>query len=109
MRPLLQTPAHETGHLAELVCSNSLKSTRLDTASGLLKAEINALGGKLLGIAESCKVPAGHALAVDRARFALAVEAAITANPNIQVLRTEVRELPTEKSILPPGHSVRKP
>ena len=43
MRPLLQTPAHETGHLAELVCSNSLKSTRLDTASGLLKAEINAL------------------------------------------------------------------
>lgn len=103
MRPLLQTPAHETGHLAELVCSNSLKSTRLDTASGLLKAEINALGGKLLGIAESCKVPAGHALAVDRARFALAVEAAITANPNIQVLRTEVRELPTEKSILATG------
>lgn len=103
MRPLVQTPAHETGHLAELVCSNSLKSTRLDTASGLLKAEINALGGKLLHLAEQSSVPAGHALAVDRQQFSVAVEAAIMANPNIRVYRKEISELPSEPSILATG------
>lgn len=103
MRPLVQTPAHETGHLAELVCSNSLKSTRLDTASGLLKAEINALDGKLLHLAEQSSVPAGHALAVDRQQFSVAVEAAIMANPNIRVYRKEISELPSEPSILATG------
>lgn len=103
MRPLVQTPAHETGHLAELVCSNSLKSTRLDTASGLLKAEINALGGKLLHLAEQSSVPAGHALAVDRQQFSVAVEAAIMANPDIRVYRKEISELPSEPSILATG------
>lgn len=103
MRPLVQTPAHETGHLAELVCSNSLKSTRLDTASGLLKAEINALDGKLLHLAEQSSVPAGHALAVDRQQFSVAVEAAIMANPDIHVFRKEISELPSEPSILATG------
>lgn len=103
MRPGVQTPAHETGNLAELVCSNSLKSTRLDTASGLLKAEINTLGGKLLKIAESCSVPAGHALAVDRDRFAQKVEETISGNPRISLIREEVTELPDGPAILATG------
>lgn len=103
MRPQVQTPAHETGNLAELVCSNSLKSTRLDTASGLLKAEINTLDGKLLKIAESCSVPAGHALAVDRDRFAQKVEETISGNPRISLIREEVTELPDGPAILATG------
>lgn len=103
MRPELSTPAHSTALLAELVCSNSLKSTRLDTASGLLKAEINALGGHLLKLAESCTVPAGHALAVDRTLFSQKVEAAIAANSNITVIRQEVKEIPLTKAILATG------
>jgi methylenetetrahydrofolate--tRNA-(uracil-5-)-methyltransferase len=103
MRPEKQTPAHSTAYLAELVCSNSLKSTRFDTASGLLKAEINALGGSLLHIAESCKVPAGQALAVDRDLFAQKVEAAIAAEPNIEIVRQEICSLPEVKTILATG------
>jgi len=103
MRPEKQTPAHSTAYLAELVCSNSLKSTRLDTASGLLKAEISALGGQLLHIAESCKVPAGQALAVDRDLFAQKVEAAIGAEPNIELVRQEICTLPETKTILATG------
>lgn len=103
MRPQRNTPAHETAYLAELVCSNSLKSTRLDTASGLLKAEINALGGRLLKIAESCSVAAGHALAVDRALFAQRVEETIQNHSNIKVIRKEQVKLPTGKAILATG------
>ncbi len=103
MRPVVQPPAHETGTLAELVCSNSLKSTRLDTASGLLKAEINALGGKLLKLAESCSVPAGHALAVDRDSFAHKVEESIQNHPLISLHREEICELPETLSILATG------
>ncbi len=103
MRPEVQTPAHETAYLAELVCSNSLKSMRLDTASGLLKAEINALGGKLLKIAEKASVPAGHALAVDRISFSAKVEQAVVNNPLISVTRGEIKTLPTGKSILATG------
>jgi methylenetetrahydrofolate--tRNA-(uracil-5-)-methyltransferase len=103
MRPGTRTPAHESPYLAELVCSNSLKSTRLDTASGLLKAEINALDGHLLKIAESCSVPAGHALAVNRELFAKKVEAAITAQADITVIRKEISEIPMGKAILATG------
>ncbi|MDD2229415.1 MAG: methylenetetrahydrofolate--tRNA-(uracil(54)-C(5))-methyltransferase (FADH(2)-oxidizing) TrmFO [Candidatus Cloacimonetes bacterium] len=103
MRPETSTPAHETPYLAELVCSNSLKSTRLDTASGLLKAEINALGGHLLKIAETCSVPAGHALAVNRELFAQKVESTIADNSNIRVIRSEVTELPASTAILATG------
>lgn len=103
MRPEKQTEAHQTGHLAELVCSNSLKSTRLDTGSGLLKAEMQILSCKLLPIAHSCKVPAGHALAVDRALFAAKVTAEIDSNPQIQLIRREVTELPEGKVILATG------
>lgn len=103
MRPQKNTPAHETPYLAELVCSNSLKSTRTDTASGLLKAEINALGGNLLHIAESCSVAAGHALAVDRELFARKVEAAIAEYDNIKVIRQELSEIPDGLVILATG------
>ncbi|MDD4309377.1 MAG: methylenetetrahydrofolate--tRNA-(uracil(54)-C(5))-methyltransferase (FADH(2)-oxidizing) TrmFO [Candidatus Cloacimonetes bacterium] len=103
MRPYVQTPAHSTELLAELVCSNSLKSTRLDTASGLLKAEINALGGHLLKLAQSSAVPAGHALAVDRQLFSKKVEEAISQNPNIRVIRQELTELPSTTAILATG------
>jgi methylenetetrahydrofolate--tRNA-(uracil-5-)-methyltransferase len=103
MRPGVNTPAHETEYLAELVCSNSLKSKRLDTASGLLKAEINALGGHLLHLAEACAVPAGHALAVDRLLFSQKVEAEIAGHANIKVIREEIKELPAAMAILATG------
>ncbi len=103
MRPLQSTPAHSSEHLAELVCSNSLKSTRLDTASGLLKAEIEILGGQLLKLAERCRVPAGHALAVDRTLFSEAVEASLAQYPQISIIREEVKALPENLCILSTG------
>ena len=68
-KPKWFSPAHKSGGLAEIVCSNSLKSTSPTTAGGALKNELNKLGSTLLGIAEKCSVPAGSALAVDRDRF----------------------------------------
>ena len=103
MRPEKMTPAHSTGLAAELVCSNSLKSTRLDTPSGLLKEELRLLGSQLLPIAESCAVPAGHALAVDRGLFAETVTRLISEHPNIELVRTEISELPDEACILCTG------
>ncbi|HOX26400.1 MAG TPA: methylenetetrahydrofolate--tRNA-(uracil(54)-C(5))-methyltransferase (FADH(2)-oxidizing) TrmFO [Candidatus Krumholzibacteria bacterium] len=93
MRPTVPTPAHRSGCLAELVCSNSLKSADPATASGLLKEELDRLGCELLPIARACAVPAGAALAVDRERFAAAVEARIAAEPLITVRREEVGRL----------------
>jgi len=69
MRPLRATPAHQTGDFAELVCSNSLKSESENTAPWLLKEEMRQAGSLLLEIARETAVPAGHALAVDRAEF----------------------------------------
>jgi methylenetetrahydrofolate--tRNA-(uracil-5-)-methyltransferase len=103
MRPLRQTEAHETDLLAELVCSNSLKSTRLDTAAGLLKAEMQALGSILLPFADACAVPAGHALAVDRLSFAQAVTKAISDSPGITIHREELTEIPEGRCILATG------
>ncbi|MCB5262121.1 MAG: methylenetetrahydrofolate--tRNA-(uracil(54)-C(5))-methyltransferase (FADH(2)-oxidizing) TrmFO [Candidatus Cloacimonetes bacterium] len=103
MRPLKQTEAHQSGLLAELVCSNSLKSTRLDTASGLLKAELHILGCMLLPIAHDCSVPAGHALAVDRSLFASRITQEIEANPQIQLFRQEITKLPEGKVIVATG------
>ena len=73
MRPAVPTPAHHTDRLAELVCSNSFKSTDLTNAHGLLKAELRALGSLLLPCADAARVPGGTALAVDRDVFACAV------------------------------------
>jgi methylenetetrahydrofolate--tRNA-(uracil-5-)-methyltransferase len=93
MRPAARTPAHATADLAELVCSNSLKSDDPETASGLLKRELRAVGCRLLEIAAECRVSAGHALAVDRAEFSHAVTSRIESNPRIRLERREQRDL----------------
>jgi methylenetetrahydrofolate--tRNA-(uracil-5-)-methyltransferase len=93
MRPVRQTPAHQTQDFAELVCSNSLKSTSLNTAPWLLKEEMRRAGSLLLEIANECSVPAGHALAVDRGRFSAQVTEAITREPLIHIRREEVTRI----------------
>jgi methylenetetrahydrofolate--tRNA-(uracil-5-)-methyltransferase len=70
MRPAASTPAHRTDLLGELVCSNSFKSTEVENAHGLLKAELDELGCRLLEVARDARIPAGSALGVDRERFA---------------------------------------
>jgi methylenetetrahydrofolate--tRNA-(uracil-5-)-methyltransferase len=90
MRPLRSTPAHQTADFAELVCSNSLKSDSENTAPWLLKEEMRRAGSLLLQIARDCAVPAGHALAVDRIRFASHVTEAISREPRVKVRREEV-------------------
>ncbi len=100
MRPAVRTPAHATDRLAELVCSNSLKSESLEDASGLLKTEMRALGSLILECAEANRVPAGTALAVDRERFASAVTGAISGHPRIQVIRQEVAALPKDRPVV---------
>lgn len=94
MRPVRPSPAHRTAALAELVCSNSLKSTAPGTASSLLKDEMDVLGCRLLAAARKSAVPAGAALAVDRERFSAEVEALLGSDPLIEIRREEVAELP---------------
>src|SRR5271170_3102231 len=93
MRPVRSTAAHQTGDFAELVCSNSLKSDTENTAPWLLKEEMRRLGSLLMEIARECAVPAGHALAVDRATFAARVTEAISRQPLITVQREEVTRI----------------
>ena len=93
MRPVRQTPAHQTSQFAELVCSNSLKSDTENTAPWLLKEEMRRAGSLLLEIARQTAVPAGHALAVDRETFSEAVTAAIERKPPIRVIREEVTSI----------------
>ena len=93
MRPVRTTPAHQTADFAELVCSNSLKSNSPNTAPWLLKEEMRRAGSLLMKIAGECAVPAGHALAVDRAIFAARVTEAIAQEPLITVRREEVVEV----------------
>jgi methylenetetrahydrofolate--tRNA-(uracil-5-)-methyltransferase len=94
MRPVTRTAAHQTDQLAELVCSNSFKSTDLANAHGLLKAELRQLGSLLLPAADQARVPAGAALAVDRAVFSRLVHERLLAHPLVTVERGEVRTLP---------------
>lgn len=103
MRPNKQTEAHQTGDFAEVVCSNSLKSKLLTTASGLLKEEMRMLNCKLLSIAEECSVPAGSALAVDREKFAQKVTKIIQDHPNIKIHREEVISLDDDLTIVATG------
>ena len=103
MRPKVTTPAHETGNFAELVCSNSLKSSLISTASGLLKAEMAILGCKLLPLAAECAVPAGNALAIDRDKFAELVTAKIREHENITVINQEMKHLPEDLTIIATG------
>ena len=91
MRPVRTTPAHQTGDFAELVCSNSLKSESEYTAPWLLKEEMRRAGSLLLEIARQCSVPAGHALAVDRAAFAAKVTESVGNEPLITICREEVQ------------------
>ena len=94
MRPHRSTPAHKTGDLAELVCSNSLRSDDPCHAAGLLKREMEGFGSLIIAAAREAAVPAGSALAVDRVRFATAVTGRLTDHPRIELRREEVRELP---------------
>jgi methylenetetrahydrofolate--tRNA-(uracil-5-)-methyltransferase len=93
MRPVHHTPAHQTGWLAELVCSNSLKSAALDTAPGLLKEELRRLGSIVLRMADMARIPAGSALAVDREQFARSITEALLNHPSITVVREEIHDI----------------
>src|SRR6201987_1165413 len=90
MRPVRLTPAHQSADFAELVCSNSLKSDSVNTAPWLLKEEMRRGGSLLLEIARACSVPAGHALAVDRATFSAKVTEVVSREPLIPVRREEI-------------------
>jgi methylenetetrahydrofolate--tRNA-(uracil-5-)-methyltransferase len=94
MRPEKPTPVHRTSQLAELVCSNSFKSDLENSAQGLLKREMRALGSLLLECADKTRVPAGSALAVDRDLFSSLVSERIMADPLIEVVREEVSQIP---------------
>ena len=96
MRPVKQTPAHRTDKLAEIVCSNSLKSDEPGSASFLLKEELRRAGSLVMKAAEATRVPAGAALAVDRQLFAEFVTEQIEAHPRIQLLREEVTQIPAD-------------
>jgi len=93
MRPGVRTPAHRTDDLAELVCSNSLKSQEMTNAHGLLKAELRLLGSLILAAAEGTAIAGGKALVVDRGRFGAAVTSAVLGHPAIRVVRKEVTEI----------------
>ncbi len=103
MRPISTTPAHQTDLLAELVCSNSLKSLDLRTPGGILKAELTELGSLILRAAQETRVPAGSALAVDREQFARTITEAVTAHPLIEVVRRRQDELPVPPALLATG------
>ena len=103
MRPYTMTPAHRTGKLAELVCSNSLGSNLLDRAPGLLKEELRRLGSLILACADETAVPAGGALAVGREAFAELVTRRIEEHPRISIRREEVRTIPEGPTIIATG------
>ena len=103
MRPKKETGAHQSGDLAELICSNSLGSNLPDRASGLLKNEMRRMGSMLLEMAEKNSVPAGGALAVDREGFAQAVTKRLEAHPNITIIREEVRDVPDGPTVVASG------
>jgi len=96
MRPAVMTPAHTTDLLGELVCSNSLKSEQRGTAPWLIKEELRRMDSLLMRIADGTRVPAGHALAVDRDLFSRRITEEISSEPLISVIREEVRELPPD-------------
>ena len=99
-KPARFSPAHKSASFAELVCSNSLKAERPDSASGLLKLEMRTLGSRLLDAAECARVAAGGALAVDRDKFSAAVTALVEAEPNITVHRQEVTAIDESRPVL---------
>ena len=103
MRPGKKSPAHRTGELAELVCSNSLGADRPTSPAGILKAELRRLGSLIMKCAEQARIPAGGALAVDGKIFSGLVTAAITDNPNIELIRQEAIAVPEGPAIIATG------
>ena len=95
MRPRRATPAHKTDRLAELVCSNTFKSTETTNAHGLLKAEMRLLGSIVLDAADHARVPGGSALTVDRDVFSQSVHDRVVVHPNVSVVRDEVVDIPS--------------
>ncbi|MEJ2086410.1 MAG: methylenetetrahydrofolate--tRNA-(uracil(54)-C(5))-methyltransferase (FADH(2)-oxidizing) TrmFO, partial [Acidobacteriota bacterium] len=103
MRPDRSTPAHRTGNLAELVCSNSLRSDDPEHAAGLLKREMERFGSLVISAARGAAVPAGSALAVDRDRFAESITRAIELSDLIEIRRNEVTEIPSGEVVIASG------
>ena len=97
MRPVMQTPAHRTENLAEIVCSNSLKTDEVGSAPYLLKEELRRGKSLVMEVAEATKVPAGAALAVDRGKFSELITQRIEAHPNIELIREEIKTIPTDE------------
>jgi len=100
MRPKKMTPAHKTGNLAELVCSNTLGGLELTTGAGLLKAEMQMLGSLVIEAAKVARVPAGGALGVDRKIFSEYITEKIESHPNITIIREEVKEIPEDEVVV---------
>jgi methylenetetrahydrofolate--tRNA-(uracil-5-)-methyltransferase len=96
MRPVVRTAVHQTGDLAELVCSNSLRGNALDQAAGLLKEEMRRLDSLIVRVADSVRVPAGSALAVDRGLFARRITESVASLPDVSILREEVPRIPED-------------
>ena len=103
MRPTKTTKIHQSGDLAELVCSNSLKSNTLDKATGLLKWEMRRLDSLIISSADVSSVPAGSALAVDRTKFAQTITSRLENHPNIEIVREELGEIPDSPCIVASG------
>lgn len=97
-KPMERSPAHKSDDFAELVCSNSLKASRLDSAAGLLKEEMVRLGSLTVPVARGCAVPAGGALAVDRHIFSSAITEKIKAHPNITVKYEQAQDIPLSEN-----------
>ncbi|MDP7421705.1 MAG: methylenetetrahydrofolate--tRNA-(uracil(54)-C(5))-methyltransferase (FADH(2)-oxidizing) TrmFO [bacterium] len=100
MRPQKMTPAHRTGDLCELVCSNSLGSNVLPGASALLKSELKSLGSLIIECAEMHQVPAGRALAVDREAFSREITERVASHPLINLSRRELNSIPTSRPLI---------
>ena len=103
MKPIRRSPAHHRDTFAELVCSNSLRSDRLQNGAGLMKEEMRRLGSLIMECADACRVPAGGALAVDREGFTGMVTDKIKSHPNITVIHDEITAIPNSPAIVATG------
>ncbi|HMK43315.1 MAG TPA: FAD-dependent oxidoreductase, partial [Dissulfurispiraceae bacterium] len=100
MRPDRMTEAHRTGDLAEIVCSNSLRSKEISTGPGLLKEELLRAGSLIMEAAVASEVPAGSALAVDRTLFARHIQNRVAGHPSIRIIREEIVVIPEQQSVI---------
>ena len=100
MKPIAFSPAHTSPHLAELVCSNSLRSNLPENAVGLLKAEMRIMNSLIMEAADRTAVPAGKALAVDRTNFSLYVEERLLSQNGLKIIREELREVPSDNTVI---------